>query len=442
MPNLFKNLLESRFFFTQDALDYVRDGEDVSTKNSAGNTLLHRLVTYNNGAILTHNLDAISILVKKYGADINCKNDIGKTPLDCLMDQHYWLTSDALFLVQLGADPSPNKQDYWGQPLIHQLVTYHKNGIQKHNKEAIGALVSHHKVDINCKNNKGKSPLQCLMDQRTWLTTDAFFLIHLGADPNTQDSLGQPLIHRLVTYHQTGIQEHNKEAISALVKTHKVDVNCKNSEGKTPLECLIGQYNFYAKDALFLVRLGANPNTTNYLGESLLHLLLKSKNDHSLYIKELITKYHLDVTKKDHLARTAFDAGIASNANSSNIMALIENSDTFISETKAYFKANNISKLNDWMTLAHNTSGYKNYDLQGKIRAISFKAFKESLENLSNSEKLEQLRWARTQPIFGDHRSHFFLARLGRTNTVIAIDQMIAAVQKEEMHEQHIGLKM
>ncbi len=217
-----------------------------------------------------------------------------KTVLQNLINQKTWYTSEMIRLVELGADP--NTQDENGQSLIHLLVSYDYGQIKNHNRQAIKALVNHYSADVDSPNREGFTPLQCLLNRKTWYTKDALDLVQLGANPNTQNKDGQSLIHLLVNYESGKIAYHNQRAIETLVNRYKVDVDALNREGLTPLQCLLNRKTWYTKDALDLVQLGANPNTKNKDGQSLIHLLVSYDSrkiaPHNQRAIETLVKHH------------------------------------------------------------------------------------------------------------------------------------------------------
>ena len=444
MTNTLQNLINKKTWLTSDALKLVELGADPNTRDSNGQPLIHLLVNYDHEQIKPHNLAAIDTLVNRYKADINARNAQNLTALQCLINRKRWFTHNAMKLVQLGADP--NTQDSNGQSLIHLLVNYDHAQIKSHNLTAIDTLVNQYKADINANNAQGLTPLQCVMNRKRWFTHDALELVKLGANPNTQNSNGQPLIHLLVNYDAYGIKAHNHHAIEILVNVYKANINEKNKQGQTALECLLNNpYGFSTKDALLLVRLGANPNTTNSQGETLLHLLATSNLDNSLVIRELIDTYKSDYTIRNGAKKTALDVGaIKTHRNTANAYELMKFDVHFKNEVRDAIQNNpgKLAHLNKLISAAHSANDSNSYALQGTIREIAFNSLVSSMNELSPGEKIKQLEWARNQPLFCMHRSHFFLARLGRTNTVIKIDKMIADIQENNPEMTHTNSRV
>lgn len=430
MPNLLKKLLNQDVWSSEKAMTLVELGADPNTQNDKGQPLIHLLVN-------KRSFYQIRNLVQKYNVDINSTNKGGLTPLQMLTSNPILHTGNALQLVGLGANPYlPNIA---GNPLLHALVCYDHYQIKSHNIDAIKDLVSVYNVDINCKNDKGQTPLQLLINQNKWYTDQALTLVRLGAHPNTTDLNGESLLHLLVNYDKNGIKSHNRSAIITLVSILKADINATNKKGETALQSLMNNpKGFKARDALLLVSLGADKNTQNAKGETLLHLLATRKEDNSAAIDILIKKYHASVDLMDNNKQTALDIALNSMSdkkNTANANELMKTSIQFNRAVNQIFnnpkltKEDGLSNLNTLISQVHLVEDDKSYALQGKIRMSAFDSFKEMIRPLNPAEQIEKLEWAKTQPVFSMHRSHCFLARIGRTNTVIMIDKMIADIK-------------
>lgn len=141
----------------------------------------------------------------------------------------------------------------------------------------------------------------------TFLTTDAMRLIRMGADPETLDNSGDPLLH-ILSQENNNENGYNNEAIEELVTTYHVNIDILNANGFTPLQCLISN-TFTKENAMKLVHLGANPDIGNKENSTLLQILsfkhnnLKGRNNKA--IKELgqvVSNYY----KRQQIARNHF----------------------------------------------------------------------------------------------------------------------------------------
>lgn len=433
MSTLLEKLINQKVWSTADMLTLLKLGEDPNTTNSEGESLIHLLVNYDKDGIKPHNKEAIAILVNHYQVDLNALNNKGDTALQTIINKKRWMTQDAMKLVALGANPDTKNSN--GETLIHLLVNYHPDGIKFHNTQAIANLVNRYKANINSVNKQGYTALQTIINKPRWLTQDAMSLVALGADANTTNMAGESLIHLLSNYDKDGIKPHNYQAITTLVKDYKADINVKNSIGITALQCLINKQNFNTADMLLFLNLNADPNTKNSKGDSILHLLAVSKKNNSSIIRTLVQSFKANLNSKnseDHSAlRVSLDT-ISLHGNTANAYELIKLSkDKFKNKLIKAVTGNEdtLSNLTTWFNSAFKANDKTSYTLQGEIRHMALEVLKETLVNLNPNEKKEKLEWARKQPLFCAHRSHNFLARLGRTNTISIIDSMLKEIK-------------
>jgi len=184
-------------------------------------------------------------------------------------------SSEVLVLVRLGADP--NITDDQRRPLLHRLVERMEWSETVYS--ALQELVNEWGADIHIKDASGRTPLQFLM-RNPFLLNDAMLLLYLKADPNVKDSEGYTLLHRAVRDMHGSLPK--SKAIKELVNVYQVDINSRDGDGFTPLQWLMDENIFYADDALYLIRLGADVRVKNMLGESLLDLFKKSKASSAL----------------------------------------------------------------------------------------------------------------------------------------------------------------
>lgn len=164
-------LLDSLPAILYFAIDLIHLGADTRVLNSNGDSILHFLAERGGHA------DAICLierLVMRHKADINIKNQGGKTPLQMLL-KNTFSAEDAMRLVRLKANVKVFNSK--GQSLLHILSC----NMNKENKSAVRELVKEHRVDINMRNADGCTPLQELV-KRPFKMEDADYLIRLGAD--------------------------------------------------------------------------------------------------------------------------------------------------------------------------------------------------------------------------------------------------------------------
>lgn len=263
-------------FHRYEAMFLVRQGADPNVKNANGKSLLHLLVTAEGDRSI------IDELVNVHGADIHLQDSKGRTPLALLMtDAQSFNAPNALHLIQLGADP--NTRDTDGFTVLHHLV----RNLDKIKHPTIKKLVKTYHADIHATSNDGLTPLAMLMgDKENYNVLNAMLLISLGADPDTKDAKGWALLHYLMYK----FDKFDRTRLDELVINYHATIDIKDKDGKTPLQHLLNGM-FRASDAMRLIRLGANPNTKNDAGKTLIQLLASKSNikqeKHLDYIQEL-----------------------------------------------------------------------------------------------------------------------------------------------------------
>jgi ankyrin repeat protein len=91
-----------------------------------------------------------------------------------------------------------NQYRFNGRHVFHLLIANSDRGLSNLNAELIRQYVTDHHVNIDSIDPfSNQTPLQALINQHSWVATDALFLLSLGANPNTQDINGHSLLHRL-----------------------------------------------------------------------------------------------------------------------------------------------------------------------------------------------------------------------------------------------------
>jgi len=278
--------LISGAFNVDDAMKLIRLGANANTKDINGDSLLHILIRNNKNGEYDKTIDE---LIKTFNADIHAWDKYNNTPLKCLISGAFNV-NDAMKLIRLGANP--NTKDKNGDSLLHILVRNNTNDVYD---KVIEELIKIFKVDIHAWDKDGYTPLKCLMNGKGLFTDIAVMkLIRLGADSNTKDKNGDSLLHILVHNNKNG--EYDK-TIDELIKKFNADIHAWDKNAYTPLKCLMNNDSFNANAAMKLVRLGANPNTKDKNGDSLLHILIRNnKNgEYDKHIDELMG-YNNDTT--------------------------------------------------------------------------------------------------------------------------------------------------
>jgi len=268
----------------------------------------------------------------------NAYRDINNQELKTLIGSAF-TPEAAMKLVRLGANP--NTLGTNGESFLHILVRSNAlcnhpsvdryiielvNGNTSDDAEVNDIQADDIKADVNVKNVSGLTPLQSLISGN-FNPEAAMRLVCLGANPNVVSTHGESLLHIVVKSNAAGSRPSVSRCISELVNKHKADINIKNASGLTPLENLVnGKFTFEA--VMALVRLGADANTTDRCGESILHELVEYNcysNHPSIarYISELVNTYKADIDIKNASGLTPLQSLINGKFTFDAAMALV-----------------------------------------------------------------------------------------------------------------------
>src|ERR1035437_9720990 len=189
----------------------LKDNPDlVFSKDAVGATPLHY-------AAIWGRKDVVKLLLA-HGAEINAKDNLGRTPL--------WQASDykdekdvAELLLAHGAEVNA-KDNFGGTPF---LVAGNKQ---------VAELLLAHGAEINVQNNNGMTPLH-------WAAVEghkdvAELLLASKVEVNAKDKDGQTPLH----WAATARFGENKDVVELLLD-NKADVNAKDKEGMTPLHLAV-----------------------------------------------------------------------------------------------------------------------------------------------------------------------------------------------------------
>ena len=132
LQQLLENLISSPDF-KQSAMTLVREGADITVQAHSGArpTLLHILARTNNNGL---NNDDMDELVRRDPNILECKDNLGQTALQSLMNALYLqqctfnhFKQSAMVLARLGADTTL-QSSFGKRPLLHLLALENKNG--------------------------------------------------------------------------------------------------------------------------------------------------------------------------------------------------------------------------------------------------------------------------------------------------------------------------
>ena len=173
------------------------------------------------------------------------------------------IISEELFqLIQLGANPNLLNQS--GYSLIHILIFNQQ-------VDKVLELVKMHKADINIKDKNGFPPLYYMLNDKFTIYQLIEMVIE-GANPNIKTKLGTYLIHYLI--------KKDFKSVLDLLKLHPESINLKDAEG-TPIQVMLNNRHaneYSADNYLNMVRCGADPNSGDKEGNSLLYVITQLGN--------------------------------------------------------------------------------------------------------------------------------------------------------------------
>lgn len=264
---------------------FLKHKINPNTVDENGQTLLHE-------AIINKNMEIATIL-KKYNADVNYKDNLGKSPLF-----YAKIPASIDWLCDNGA--KINLIDKKHNTALHYSVM--------DNNGAIAKALLKHKADTNIKNSEN---LPAIAYSKSFGMTR--LLIENGADANILVN-GTTILHKYV-------KRNDLKAVYFLVK-NKINPNIADKNGFIPMDyaqdggiktlLLVAgtnpNYNNYlikalkSKDFEFfsnLLEVGADANKTNKKGQTPIFFINNEKE-----LEELL-KYNADINHKDKYGNTA-----------------------------------------------------------------------------------------------------------------------------------------
>jgi ankyrin repeat protein len=244
-------------------------GADVNAKDKGGKTPLHKASWKGHESV-------ISLLLEK-GADVNVKDKDGKTPLHCAcgyngresivswggetpLHNASWKGHESVISLLLERGADVNVKDNDGKTPLHCACGY--NGRESivswggetplHNAswkghESVISLLLEKGADVNVKDNDGKTPLHCAcgyngcespillvgetpLHKASWKGHESVIslLLENGADVNINDKDGKTPLHYACGY-------NGCESIVSLLLEKGADIEAKDKSGWTPL---------------------------------------------------------------------------------------------------------------------------------------------------------------------------------------------------------------
>jgi len=168
-------------------------------------------------ALRSNRINIAELLVIKYGAEVNCSDKYGRTPLHCAAFNGE--LNIVNFLLENGADI--NILDHDGYTPIHKAVWRGKLDCVKRLLEC--------NASVKIASNKGYTPLHIAVHTND--ITAAIILLESGDDVNSRDNEGLSLVHK-------SVQNGNLCMVKTLVEFGAI-VNFINDPHPTPIQLAI-----------------------------------------------------------------------------------------------------------------------------------------------------------------------------------------------------------
>ena len=295
----------------------IEHGADASVEDKNGKNLLHLVLqpaSYirDEDDVLDH-----ALFLLKHGVEVNRRDEDNQTPLLLAIKSRWFKT--ARILVEHGADA--NVEDERGKTLLHILLSDNGSVPPEYklifvNRQKIPLsdryiddeeyvfdhvlFLLKHGAEVNRRDKDNQTPLLLAMDFR-WFKT-ARMLVEHGADANTEDERGKTLLHVLLSDIYIVEDDDFLDLVLFILK-NGAEVNKRDEDNRTPLLLAMDLSRF--KTARILVEHGADANTENVIGKTLLHILILSNSDicdedYVLNLVLLLLRHGAEVDKRDY----------------------------------------------------------------------------------------------------------------------------------------------
>ena len=222
----------------------IKKGADVNAKNENGKTPL-------NIAVVLGYVEIAQLLIKK-GADVNAKDIYGRTPLhNAVMDKRIDLMK---LLLDSGADINAKDNDLEFTPL-HRAVIY--------GPLEIAQLLIEEGADVNAKDIYGRTPLNRAAEKDD--LEAARLLIAEGAEIDAKDDGDRTPLHYAVAFENL--------AIVNLLIEKDANVDAMDTKIRTPLHAAVMEGNL--EITRLLIEKGANVDAQDTYIKTPLHYAAK-----------------------------------------------------------------------------------------------------------------------------------------------------------------------
>ncbi|XP_067653124.1 ankyrin-3-like [Haliotis asinina] len=245
----------------------VKNGANLSDTDVDGSNILHWACRGGNAKIVNY------ILFQNI-ADINSKNGDGETPVLLAA----WHGRREVFDVLVVNGANLSVVDKNGDNILYFACSGKDEQIVQH-------VLELHIVDINCRTTTGMTPLMIAAEHNAH---DVFkLLLDSGGDPSVVNSDGNNALY-------FACSTADGEIVKNLLKLDLVDINCRGSDGMTPL-LLAARYNTHDVFELLLEN-GADPSLVNGDGNNVLHFACMADDEE--IVKHILEPHLVDINSR------------------------------------------------------------------------------------------------------------------------------------------------
>ena len=331
-------LSESWLYDEDEVLDYalllLKNGVGVNGRHNGNETPLHLAVQMCRFRLAR--------ILLEHGADTNARNNMGMTPYNMLLES--WSADEGpvldhtLLLLKQGVRVKRRDKD--NQTPLHLDI--------RRNWFKLAGILLEHGADINAENKSGKTPLHTLLGSQIndegAILDHALLLLKHGAEVNRRDEDNETPLHLTIQRNPTWSR------VAGILLKHGADANAENNQGMTPFHMLLESWpddegpilhhvallkhgvnsevknhqtplhleirgNWFRLAGIFLEH-GADANTENMSGNTLLHMLLESRiNDEGTILDHalLLLKHGAEVNGRNKDSQTPLHLSIRRN---------------------------------------------------------------------------------------------------------------------------------
>uniref|UniRef100_A0ABD2XMH3 Uncharacterized protein n=2 Tax=Trichogramma kaykai TaxID=54128 RepID=A0ABD2XMH3_9HYME len=262
----------------------LKSGADPNLANPEGSTALHLICKMNRPNALLKLLFEISDK-KNQPFSLDAWDKEGKTVLHLALENR--LKDVAEWLLRKGADS--NLADKERSTALHIICKMRFNHLAN-----ILFQISdekHRHVLVDAQDDEGNTPLHfamCHVNREV-----ARLLLRRGANPTLANKDGEIPLH-IACFWYNDVESLRMLFELSNDKYHSVQLNAKGKRGMTPLNGAL--YFGYEEAAEFLLRQGADPQLTDELGNTALHVM--SKNSHNKDLVEMFFKVNDELNQQ------------------------------------------------------------------------------------------------------------------------------------------------